>query len=223
VSRNDLLAALADRILVLPASHPLRVAVDGVDAAGKTTLASELAQVIEARGRSAIRASLDGFHQPRALRYRRGPDAPEGYYADAFDYAALRNALLLPLGPGGSRVYRRAVFDYRTDLPLLAPEDVAPPDTVLLVDGVFLLRPEIADLWDYRIFVDVTFATALDRAEVRDLAHFGSVKSVRERYQRRYLPAQRLYLAKERPRERADAIYHNDDPAHPTLTFRKAL
>jgi uridine kinase len=100
---------------------------------------------------------------------------------------------------------------------------VASPDAVLLLDGVFLLRPEVLSLWDYRIFMAVTFATALARAEVRDLALFGSVEAVRERYERRYLPAQRLYLAQEQPHERADAVLQNDDPAHPTLTFRNAL
>jgi len=47
------LAELADAIVRLRLAHPTRVGVDGVDAAGKTTLADELAGQIERRGRPA--------------------------------------------------------------------------------------------------------------------------------------------------------------------------
>jgi uridine kinase len=173
----------------------------------------------EARGRPVIRASIDGFHQPRAVRHRRGATSPEGYYLDSFDHAALCDALLLPLGRGGSRVYRSAVFDFITDSPLRVPEDVAALDAVLVMDGVFLLRPELLPFWDYRIFVDVSFDVALARAERRDLALFGSVEAVRARYAERYIPGQRLYFEVAHPRERADAIVHNEDPDNPLLTF----
>jgi uridine kinase len=198
----------------------VRVAVDGPDAAGKTTLADELASGLRNRGRVVIRASIDGFHRPRAERYRRGADAPEGYYEDSFDYGALRHALLDPLGPGGSRAYRRAVFDFRTDAPRSEPETVPPEDAVLLFDGVFLLRPELFESWDLRIFVSVGFDEALRRALDRDAALFGSRHEVERRYRSRYIPGQRLYLAGARPTETADLVVFNDDPARPVLTDR---
>lgn len=220
--RRDLLDALAERIVARAAAHPLRVAVDGIDAAGKTTLADELAAPLRARGRPVIRASVDGFHRPRAERYRRGAASPEGYYLDAFDTAALRDALLLPLGPAGSRWYRRGSFDFHTDRPVHAPLEEAPADAVLVVDGVFLLRPELVAHWDYRIFVEVPFAVALERALRRDLALFGSAQAVRVRYQQRYIPGQRLYFAAAQPQERADAIVRNEDPANPELLLPDA-
>lgn len=65
------------------------------------------------------------FIAPFAERYQRGRLSPEGYYQDSFDYTALRDALLLPLGPGGAAIFRRYVFDYRADRPVLAPVEVA--------------------------------------------------------------------------------------------------
>lgn len=118
--RQRMLDQLAERIAALPCAHPIRVAVDGIDAAGKTTLADELAHSITSWGRPVIRASIDGFHRPRVARYRRGADSPEGYYLDSFDYPLLRDLLLLPLGPAGSRRYRRTVFDFRADTPVCA-------------------------------------------------------------------------------------------------------
>lgn len=220
--RRDLLDALAERIVARAAAHPLRVAVDGIDAAGKTTLADELAAPLRARGRPVIRASVDGFHRPRAQRYRRGAASPEGYYLDAFDPAAVCDALLLPLGPGGSRRYRRASFNFRTDRPVHASLEEAAADAVLVVDGVFLLRPELVAHWDYRIFVEVPFAVALERALRRDLALFGSAEAVRARYQQRYIPGQQLYFAAARPQQRADAIVRNEDPANPDLLLPDA-
>lgn len=210
--RDEMIERLVERIGARAVGHPLRVAIDGVDASGKTTLADALAPPLIARGRVVIRASIDGFHRPRAERYQRGPDSPEGYYSDSFDYPALREHLLRPLGPGGSRRYRRAVFDVRADRPLPATEEVATEDAILLLDGVFLLRPELDDQWDYRVFVDVPFEVTLARATRRDLALFGAAEAVIARYERRYIPGQRLYLREARPRERADVVVENADP-----------
>src|SRR5262245_8885700 len=86
LTRDEMLDQLANRLMALQVQHPVRVAVDGVDASGKTTLADELATLLIKRGRPVIRASVDGFHQSRAERHRQGANSPEGYYADSFDY-----------------------------------------------------------------------------------------------------------------------------------------
>ena len=57
-------------------------------AAGKTTLADELAVVLRAQGREVIRASTDGFHLPRSRSHRRDEYSAEGCYHDSFDYDA---------------------------------------------------------------------------------------------------------------------------------------
>ena len=103
---------LAERIVAVKQSHPVRVAIDGVDGVGKTTLANELVQPIFKRGRAVIRASVDGFHNPRAVRYKLGRSSPEGYFRDSFNYTTLTTKLLGPLGPDGSQLYCPALFDY---------------------------------------------------------------------------------------------------------------
>ncbi len=80
MTRDEVLGELARRIVQVKRPHPIRVAIDGVDAAGKTMLADELVAPIEGLGRSVIRASIDGFHNPAAVRYRRGNTDPEGYF-----------------------------------------------------------------------------------------------------------------------------------------------
>jgi uridine kinase len=53
--RSQLLQKIVNRIVRIDRPHPLRVAIDGVDAAGKTTLAEELVAPLEALGRPVIR------------------------------------------------------------------------------------------------------------------------------------------------------------------------
>lgn len=215
MTRDALLAMLADRISCVAPAHPTRVAIDGVDAAGKTTLADALVRAVERGGRSVIRASIDGFHHPAAVRYRRGPLSPVGYYEDSFDHAALVDLLLAPLGPNGHRRYRRAVFDVRADRPVEAPVAEAPSDAVLFSDGVFLLRPELRRYWDFSIFVRASFDVTLARAEARDRERFGGVAAVRDRYETPYIPRQRLYLASVQPERVASVVIDNDDVEHP--------
>ena len=169
ISRAELIERLAAAVLAVERTHPTRVAVDGPDAAGKTTLADELAAALAPAGREIIRASIDGFHRPRADRYRQGADSARGYYEDSFDHDALRRALLEPLGPGGDRRYRTAVFDFRTDSTVEAPVGEAAADAVLVLDGVFLQRPELCDGWELAIFVAVEPEECLRRALERDL------------------------------------------------------
>lgn len=184
-------------------------------------LADELADSLAGHGRRVIRASMDGFHHPRALRHARGSTSPEGYLEDSFDYDAVRSCLLVPLGPGGSLRYRTAVFDFRTESPVTSPVEVAEPDSVLLFDGIFVLREELRDLWDFSVFVDAGFDVTLARALSRDLALFGSEEAVRERYERRYIPGETMYLKRCRPFDHADAVVQNNDPANAGLEWRR--
>jgi uridine kinase len=155
---------------------------------GKTTLADELALLLRSRGREVIRASAESFHLPRAQRYRHGEFSPEANYHDSFDYDALRRVLLDPLGPDGDRRYQHAVYDLDTDTALSPPATTAPADAVLLLDGVFLLRPELIGRWNLSIFVSAAFERILDRARIRDLARLGSAAEVERRFRTRYIP-----------------------------------
>jgi uridine kinase len=217
MKRHELLQDLASTIARVALPHPVRVAIDGVDAAGKTTLADELAPAIKNLGRPVIRASIDGFHNPAATRRRRGATSPDGYFHDSFNYPVLIEALLQPLGPGGARLFRRAVFDFRSDRPLHTPLERASQDTVLLFDGVFLLRPELRQHFDFSVFLKVDFDVTLKRAEQRDVDLFGSLEEVRSRYQERYVPGQQLYLSSVQPERWASIVVNNNDPLRPIV------
>ena len=156
----SLLSSLAAAIVALHPERIVRVAIDGVDGAGKTTLADGLVPAVAARGRPIIRASVDGFHHPRAVRYARGRHSPDGFYLDSYDYAAFRKLLLDPLSPGGSGRYVAENFDHRIDATVGADVRQASSTAALIVDGIFLHRPELRGCWDLSIFLHVTTGRA---------------------------------------------------------------
>ena len=213
-TRDEMVGRLAEAIGSVTTGHPTRVAVDGAPAAGKTTLADELAAALRARGRDVIRASIDDLLFPRAQRYPRGEYSAEGCYFDTHDYDALKRVLLDALGPGGDRRFRPAVYDHTADAVLSPPVMTAPVDAVLLFDGVFLLRPELIDRWDLRIFVSTALEKTVHRAVIRE-RRVSSRTDVERRWRERYIPAQQLYFARVRPTRHADIVVHNDEPSMP--------
>ncbi|HEX6873128.1 MAG TPA: uridine kinase [Micromonosporaceae bacterium] len=213
--RLELLGWLADRIGALP-PHPsgvIRVGIDGADGAGKTRFAADLAAELTSRGRPVIVASVDGFHHPRAVRYRQGRDSPAGYYENSYDYARLRADLLNPLSPGGSRWYRPSAFDHRRDTEVVAPPRFAPADAVLIMDGIFLHRPEIARYWDFSVFLRADAAVRFARMAGRD----GCPPDPDHPDNQRYHEGQRIYFDRVRPEARASVVIDHNDPAAPVL------
>ena len=196
-------------------ARPVRVGVDGTDGAGKTTFADELAVVLRAAGRLVLRASVDGFHHPREVRYRRGRTSPEGFFHDSYDLGAFHTVLLDPLAPDhvGPRRVRTAVRDHVTDTDPGAPWQIVDDATVLVLDGIFLQRDELADLWDLAVWLEVPFAETYARMAVRD----GCPADPDDPANARYRDGQRLYLAACAPGDRADVVVDNADVTRPRV------
>jgi uridine kinase len=211
--RAALLAEVAGLVPMFPGPRCVRVAVDGVDGVGKSTFAGALAAALTSRGRAVVHLSADDFHQPRAARHRRGRDSPEGFWLDSYDYPALVRDVLRPFGPEGSRRYRRAAHDLRTDAVLDLPWRTAAPGTVLILDGLFLHRDELTGFWDFSVFLDAPFEVTVARMARRD----GSHPDPRHPSVARYVGGQRLYFAACAPWERADVVIDNRDVTRPVL------
>lgn len=216
-ARSALLESVAAQIVATHLGHPVRVAIDGPDGAGKTVFADELADFVRRTRRPVIRASIDRFHRPREERSRRGELSPIGYFEDSFDYDALCSLLLVPLGPKGDRRYKTSVFDCKRDVPLDTPAEIADPAAVLLMDGVFLLRWELQAMWDFAIFLRCSEQEVLRRVAVRDQMHFGNADAVIERYRRRYIPGQRIYFRQAEPWKLSNVVIDNTSPDAPVF------
>ena len=209
---------VAEAILALPADRVRRVAIDGVDGAGKTHFADALGEELSGRGAHVIRASADGFLNPPRTRHRRGRDSPEGYYRDSFDYGRMCRLLLDPLSPRGNGEYIRAVYDVRREREVRLLPELAPDDAILIVDGIFTHRDELIRYWDYSVWLEVPFDIAIPRGAGRGSGdpNPDSPKN------RRYIDGQRLYMAECRPQTRAKLVIDNTDLVNPTLIPRES-
>ena len=125
-AHGSLLDRLADAVAGFHPDRRIRVAIDGVDGAGKTTLANALAPLVAAKGRPVIRASVDDFHNPQSVRYARGRYSPHGFYLNSYDYNSFRRLLLQPLSPGGSGQYAAKRFDLDNDQAVRSRSATAP-------------------------------------------------------------------------------------------------
>lgn len=189
--------------------------VDGVDGSGKTVFADGLAEVFAEVGTTVFRSSIDGFHRPRAERYARGRNSPEGFYRDSYDYQTFRRVLIDPFREGWQTAatagFQLEAFDVARDAPVESAWVSAPRDAVLIVDGVFLHRPALRELWDWSVWLDVPFDVAFARMALRD----GSDPDPDARANSRYRLGQQLYLDEADPRAAASVVVDNSDLAHP--------
>ena len=204
-ARASVIAAIA-ALVPVPVGSPVRVGIDGITASGKTTMRSELADALRALGREVAEASGDDFHHPREHRYRDGRRTARGYFEHAYDYGALAGKLLKPLGPGGDRRVRLRHHELATDQ-ILEDEPVVElaRDAVLVVDGSFLLRPEVASHWDFVILLEAPRHVSAARQVVRN----GAPGDPDDPYHDRYFGGYDAYVAECSPRARADVIVDN--------------
>jgi uridine kinase len=213
---KDLAERIARQLEGMSGKRALLAAFDGVDTAGKTTLADRVHGILEARGRNSVRVSIDRFHNPREIRIARGEFSPEGFFFDSFDLDRIVALVLAPVKAGCGRLVD-GIYDYRAASTVSGTGHDVSDDLIVLFDGIFLHRDELAGYWDWSVFLDVDFDTVLKRAVARDAALFGSVEEVERRYRARYIPGEQLYLDRCRPLERAILVIDNNDWADPRL------
>jgi uridine kinase len=196
----------------------LRVGIDGLTAAGKTSFGHELAAALRALGRPTMRASTDDFKHPwrhaRELGYDR--ITGEGYYRNAYDHVSARNLLLGPAGPGGTGEVVLCAHDPLTGADHRDSTIIAPAGAVLIVDSVFAFRPEYNDCWEYRIWLDVDAELAMRRGIARDRGLEGAQEATRL-HRDRYQVAEAIYLAEVRPKAIADTVIDNRDFTRPRI------
>ncbi|AXH94911.1 nucleoside/nucleotide kinase family protein [Ornithinimicrobium avium] len=172
------------------------VAVDGPAGVGKTRLVGELVAIApHVAGREVLSVSVDGFHHPRARRDADGRTA-QTHYRDAFDYDALRRRVLRPFRAGREIV--TAVHDVATDH-AVQPDPIEPgEDALLIVEGVFLRRPELRGEWDATCLVTASSAGTPPCGDAGLLSSAAGDEGPHHLSDERSAGAQRLYQQQAR-------------------------
>lgn len=154
---NDL-EALLGRIRAAAKDTPIVVAIDGRSGSGKSTLAARLASALDA----GIVAGDDFFAGGTTLR----DDSPAQRAEDCIDWRRQRD-VLSTLRSGRGAAYRG--FDWEAfDGRLTSTPTLCAPRRILLLEGVYSGRPELADLVDLRVLLRVSDALRTERLLARE-------------------------------------------------------
>lgn len=217
-SQNTVYNYLSKRILDLPSASPCLIAISGKDASGKTTMADLLVNYIQEKtDRQVICISADDFMNERSVRYTPAASAGEGCYKYTFNFEAFKKYVLEPLQPNGSYIYKRKVFDHTTDKSMVAEDQKADADAIVIIDGVFLFRKDLVDFWALKILLETSDEIVIERGAKRDITRIGNYDEARKKYSDRYIASQTIYYREACPGKLADVIINNDDYESPFL------
>lgn len=190
------------------------IGISGIDASGKTTFTRTLAEELEQDGYKVQMIHLDDFHYPADIRRSNSVPPAQAYYARTFDYHRVIKELLQPIQSGLPLTRELLCLDLEKDEFCLIRRYDIDRNTIVLMEGVFLFRPELRDLFDFKVYLHIDFDTCLERVVARDGYLFGSPENIVRRYKEKYLPGQSLYFQEANPMETADLVLDNTDFAN---------
>jgi len=198
-------------------NKPLLIGIDGIDTAGKTIFADRVQKYMLADNIfEPVIISIDKFHNPKQKRYRKGEFSPKGFFEDSFNYEAIKTNVINPVKNLDNHIVE-GIYDFRTETELKKTRIDINRDIVLLFEGIFLNRDELYKFWDFSIFLKISFDTMLKRALTRDIEMFGSLEAVRKKYEKKYIPGEKIYLNRCEPERRADIVIDNNDYENPII------
>jgi uridine kinase len=184
-------------------SRPVVVAVDGGSGSGKSTLVALIAKEIEA----AV-VPVDDFYAADIPEPHWDTFSVEERLARVFHWQRLREDVIKPLCDG--KPARWYSFDFVSGLRddgtyglQSDPKELAPADVILL-DGAYSAGPELKDLVDLAVLVDVPVKERHARQAAREDADF------LKRWHQLWDPVEAFYFTCVRSRESYDLVVGGD-------------
>lgn len=204
---DEVTRKILERRSAVPDSRSLLVGVSGIDGCGKGYLAAQLEAHLALHAVTSAILNVDGWLNLPEKRFDQRAPA-ENFYENAIRFEEFFTQLVIPLRDRRSlhlvadfveetaSQYRKHAYDFW---------DVS----VVLVEGIFLFKPQYRKYFDLAIWVDCSFPTALARAINRAQEGLSAVNTIAA-YETIYFPAQRIHLSQDHPRETADLIFENN-------------
>ncbi len=183
------------------------IAISGIDGSGKGYVSARLAEKLAGKGFRVALIAADGWLNLPHVRFG-GGEPGEHFYSHAFRFEEMFSRLIEPLAREGSShliaeyaeetatCYRKHVYEF-DDLDLI------------LLEGIFLFKREHRQRYDFRLWIDCSFKTALERALSRSQEGLPPADTIAA-YERIYFPAERVHFERDSPRDSADLVYVND-------------
>ena len=194
MAANQLDAAIRT---ILKRKPRVLVAIDGMAASGKTTLAHALCR----RFSSCAVVHMDDFTMPFEDRY-------PGYFEKTLsnaDIARFDREVLSPLARGESASYRPYVCHPAPGF--LAPVSISADCAVVIVEGAYCLHPDLFDRYDLRVLSLIDPENQRERILLRN----GPVQL--ERFLSQWIPMENRHIQARRLSERCELVISPDSGA----------
>ncbi|WP_207706829.1 uridine kinase family protein [Alkaliphilus pronyensis] len=189
VSYSDLIFT----VLNLPQKQKtLLIGIDGCGGAGKSSLAKKLSEEYN----QITIVHMDDFYLPSQLRNNGDPEDKE-IGAD-FDWRRLKKQVLEPLVNDNAATYQK--YDWSSDN--LGEWVEVKVGGIVLVEGVYSTRKELAKLYDFKIWIDAPRELRLERGIERDGEEY------RELWEK-WMIGEDMYVENHRPIDTADLVLNS--------------
>ena len=189
---------------LLTCNRAILVGIDGLGGAGKSTLSNTLYEELSSRDISVTILHIDDFIHPKNIRYNPNHEEWFCYYNLQWRYDYLIDHIVTTSKYGEPFSADIELYDKDNDTYYEAPISIS-PNSVVIIEGIFLQRPELANVFDYIIYIDVPESVRLNRVLKRD-GYIGDEEQIRFKYENRYFPAERHYFAECAPDKNANIV-----------------
>lgn len=180
------------------------VGIDGLGGAGKSSISEEIYEELSGENIPIEVLHIDDFIHPKNIRYNDNYAEWECYYNLQWRYDYLLENVINPIKKNGKFTGLIELYDKDEDRYEKKSVDIK-EGSVVLMEGIFLQREELSQIFDYMIYIDVPESERLKRVLKRD-GYIGTVDDIKEKYENRYFPAERHYVNMYSPSKLADYV-----------------
>lgn len=181
-------------------SRPFIVAIDGLSGAGKTTFVNQLKSELD----NILVIHIDDHIVERKKRYETGNEQWYEYYQLQWDTVFLEEQLYKKIHQNERQLY---IPFYDKDCDSCTYRTIHLSSyPIIIIEGVFLLREEWENYYDYIVFLDCPKEIRYERVLQRD-TYIGNVTERLKKYQERYWAAEDYYVSKQSPLKIAHSIF----------------
>lgn len=183
--------ASLEKIRSLP--KPTLIGISGFGGSGKSTIAQQLAQAL-----AAPVISVDSFQKKGAFN-------TNFTLWEIMDFSRLEKEVLIPFSRGECAIHY-GHFDAKEEV--ISETREVQNNGLLIVEGVGLFRPELANYFAYKIWIDCPIEEAAARGKKRDREEYGNPTD--ELWDGVWRDNDREYFETFKPAESADLVVPNE-------------
>ena len=163
---------------------PYIIGINGIDCAGKTTLAKDLSGQLKQSGINNEIFHIDDFNNEKVEKETYRAFASGNWNENDFDR------------------YYESIIDFQKAREAI--KKAAAINEIVIVEGIFIFRPKLKITFDYRIYLEVDASVALARFEQRRRLQ-GDARPV-EIFEDIWVRAHNRYVSEVNPRQISDLI-----------------